>query len=155
MVSRINNYINKFSIISCNQFCFTKNISTVDAIETFSNLIYNSFDSKLHSISLFIDLRKAFDTVNHEILLHKLERYGIRGPVLGWITSYLKDRKQCVRIGNSYSNMNIINIGLPQCSSISPILFLLYINDLVNVTDLFNVLLFADDTTPAFMCLGY
>ena len=147
MVSRINNYINKFSIISSNQFGFTKNTSTLDAIEVFSDLIYNSFDSKLHNISLFIDLRKAFDTVNHKILLYKLESYGIRGPVLSWIKSYLKDRKQCVKIGSSYSNMNVINIGLPQGSSISPILFLLYINDLVNVSDLFNVLLFADDTT--------
>ena len=147
MVTRINCYINKFSIISSNQFGFTKNVSTLDAIEAFSNLIYDSLDSKLHSISLFIDLRKAFDTVNHKILLYKLERYGFRGPALRWIGSYLSDRKQFVRVGSSSSNLVVTNIGVPQGSSISPILFLLYINDLVNVSDLLKVLLFADDTT--------
>lgn len=147
MVRRLNGYVDKFSIISVNQFGFRKKSSTIHALEAFTDLIFNSFDSKLFNISLFIDLRKAFDTVNHKILLQKLERYGIRGPTLEWIESYVKDRRQLVRIGESSSQENVVNIGVPQGSSLSPLLFLLYINDLENVTKLFNVILFADDTT--------
>ena len=147
MVFRINDFITKFSIVTVSQFGFRKNLSTVDALEKYSDLIYNSFDAKLFNVSLFIDLRKAFDMVNHSILLGKLERYGFRGPTLNWLGSYLKDRKQSVRIGSCLSDKSVVNIGVPQGSSLSPVLFLMYINDMVNLSNNFNVLLFADDTT--------
>ena len=93
-----------------------------------------------------MDLTKAFDTVNHNILFKKLHYYGIRGVALDWFKSYLNGRQQCVAIGGSLSSFKPISIGVPQGSILGPILFLLYINDLPNATSLLPFL-FADDTT--------
>ena len=96
---------------------------------------------------IFIDLKKAFDTVNHSILLKKLEKFGMRGVPLVRITNYLKDRKQFVIIAGQVSSQKTINIGVPQGSILGPVLFLVYINDLPRISDLFSALLYADDTT--------
>ena len=90
---------------------------------------------------------KAFDSVNHKVLLEKMEFAGIRGMALEWFRSYLSDREYFVRIGSSSSNSITTNIGLPQGSILGPIFFLLYINYFPNISNNLHVTLFADETT--------
>ena len=97
-----------------------------------------------------MDLSKAFDTINHDILLYKLEYYSYRGVALDWFKSYLSNRKQFVPYQMHDSNHKIINRGVPQGSILGPLLFILYINDIANTTSLLELILFADDTTLLF-----
>ena len=98
----------------------------------------------------FIDLRKAFDTVNHSMLLKKMDHYGIRGIVLDWFSSYLSERKQYVSVNGHISDYLDITCGVPQGSVLGPLLFLIYINDLPNVSKFLSFYLSADDTNIYF-----
>lgn len=108
--------------------------------------IYLSLDEGLAVSALFLDLRKAFDCVDHSVLMKKLRNAGIRGPPLDLLCDYLTNRKQCVRLGNSVSEIEDIDIGIPQGSVLGPLLFLVYVNDIQYLPLSGEASLFADDT---------
>ena len=99
------------------------------------------------TIGVYSDLSKAFDTIDLDILLHKLDYYGFRGIVLDWFRDYLSKRTQYVSYNDSKSDLKTILCGVPQGSILGPLLFILYINDITNTSTLLDFLLFADDTT--------
>ena len=103
-------------------------------------------DSGDYVLGVYLDFSKAFDTVNHSILLQKLQHYGIRGIAYEWVKSYLDNRKQFVSFSGYKSPLNIINCGVPQGSILGPLLFLLYINDLPSIAKNVFMCMFADDT---------
>ena len=109
-------YLENNSILFKYQFGFRTKKSTTHAILNFMQYLYNSLDKNNIVISLFLDFKKAFDCVNHKILLSKLEFYGVRGVALSWFSSYLSNRKQCTIIGNTESNLLSIGDGVPQGS---------------------------------------
>ena len=139
-------FLENNDILFHNQFGFRRNNSTVFALIQITEKIKSSIDNGKIGCGIFIDLRKAFDTVNHNILLTKLEHYGIRDNMLSWFQSYLSNRKQYVSINGEQSESHEINCGVPQQSAIGPLLFLIYINDLPNISDVLKFYLFADDT---------
>ena len=112
--------------------------------------IANAVERNETTVGIFLDLSRAFDTINHDILLYKLEYYGFRGVTLDWFKSYVSNRKQFVRYQMYGSNHKIINCGVPQGSILGPLLFILYINDIVSTTSLLELILFADHTTLLF-----
>ena len=143
---RLSIFLENNKLLSDNQFGFRSNHSTVHPMLKFMNHVSNALNKKKHCIAIFCDLRKAFDTVDHEILFKKLERLGICGSTLKWFKSYLSERKQFVSIDGVLSDLLEILIGVPQGSILGPILFLIYVNDLPEWSNLL-ALLFADDTT--------
>ena len=150
MQVRLVSYLNKYNIIYEHQYGFQENKSTSLAImDMYSNLI-KAIDGKQYSCGVFLDFSKAFDTVNHDLLIEKIEHYGIRGIASEWFKSYLSNRYQKVKIGNTMSQECKIVCGVPQGSVLGPILFLLYINDIQHSSDILKFHLFADDTSTIY-----
>ena len=147
--NRIIDFANRarFEILYPLQFGFQKNHSTVFSLTYLINKIATSIDHNEITVGIFLDLSKAFDTLDHQILFSKLEHYGIRGIALQWIKSYFYNRRQFVRFNVTRSTECFIKCGVPQGSILGPLFFLLYINDLPNATKLVECLLFADDTS--------
>ena len=135
------------NILNPNQYGFRKNHSTADAIADMTQCIYDSLDLGETVISFFLDFSKAFDTVNHRILLHKLQFYGIRDIELNWFQSYLSGRLQYVSLEGFNSQVHLVDRGVPQGSILGPLLFLIFINDFPNCSRFFKFTLFADDST--------
>ncbi len=146
MYTRLSNFLTKHSIIGNSQFGFRKNHSTAMALTTIVDKIAHALDSNDVTFGIFLDLAKAFDTVDHKIIIRKLEHYGVRGIALNWFSSYLSDRKQTVTFKNYLSSYNDVKCGVPQGSILGPLLFIIYINDCTNVSDVLDFVKFADDT---------
>ena len=128
MAKRLVNFLDENEIISRAQYGFQKGKSTCNALTELTETIYKGLNNRDHNVATMIDLAKAFDTVNHCILIQKLEKYGIVGSALDWFKYYLHNRKHFVQIRNSISETMICNIGMPQGSILGPILFLIYIS---------------------------
>ena len=146
MYSRILDFLETFKIIYDNQFGFRKKCSTYMALMILMDKITKSLENGEFIIGVFLDFSKAFDTVNHDVLLQKLHHYGIRGSALKWFQSYLSDRQQYITYNGEESSKKAINCGVPQGSILGPLLLIIYINDLSNVCQHMMSLLFADDT---------
>ena len=147
LAKRLLSFFDRFSLFAPSQYGFLIGYSTADAILNLTEMIYNSLNRKDYHISVFVDIKKAFDSISHTILINKLEKYGIRGPPLRLLSSYLADRESYVACGLAKSENRISNIGIPQGSILGPVLFLIYVNDLPNFAPSATATLFADDTT--------
>ena len=143
---RLYSFLQENNILYEKQYGFRKNNSTTYALIDISEKIKESIDQKKYGCGIFIDLRKAFDTVNHEILLKKLDHVGIRGVAIEWFRSYLTNRKQFVYLNGESTALKDVTCGVPQGSVLGPLLFLIYINDLPNISNILQFYLFADDT---------
>jgi hypothetical protein len=146
MHNRLYAFLEKFKCLYTHQYGFRANHSTTQALIEMTELIRKAIDDKYFACGVFVDLQKAFDTVDHSILLKKLDYYGIRGIPLKWFTSYLNERTQFVSINDSKSTLVKCSNGVPQGSVLGPLLFLLYINDLHTSIKFATVYHFADDT---------
>ena len=142
----ISNFIENNNLLSDNQSGFRKNYSTTKSIVDLNDVIFENMNNSQITAAVFIDLRKAFDTVDHSILLRKLEKMGINNNLFHWCKNYLTNRKQKTLANGVNSDYQNISCGVPQGSVLGPLFFLIYVNDIVNRIGIDNIKLYADDT---------
>ena len=145
LAKRIIKFIQKHKILYRLQFGFREGHSTTHALLELLEKIYANLDNRKICVGIFLDLSKVFDTIDHSILLAKLQHYGFRGKIYEWFASYLSNRKQYTFANGTNSSYGLISKGIPQGSVLGPILFTLYVNDMPHSTTL-EPRLFADET---------
>lgn len=145
--SKFRSFLSDNGILTDRQFGFREGRSTEAALHTVISSIYENLGRGNVGVGVFLDLSKAFDSLDRGILLKKLEAYGVRGRELSWFRSYLSNRYICTGWKCESSELGMVNYGVPQGSVLGPALFLLYVNDLERVCTHSSVLLFADDTS--------
>lgn len=144
---RIESFIKKYNLISGRQYGFQAGLSSEGAISALTRKMYDALDKGQPSLCMFVDLAKAFDTVDHSQLLGVLEDFGFRGEVLGLFESYLSSRQQLVQIGDQRSETRFVKCGVPQGTILGPVLFIIYVNSLFSLETCGEVISFADDTS--------
>ena len=144
--ARLNEHLTANNILNGNQFGFRKGMSTYMPLILMQEKITKALEEGRIVCGLFLDLRKAFDTVNIEVLLNKIDHYGIRKGAHDMLRSYLAERTQCVEVDQVRSSFQPVNTGVPQGSILGPLLFILYINDFPAISDSMDAYLYADDT---------
>lgn len=144
--NRLNNFLNKHNLLNTRQYGFKENCSTEDAIIDLTSALYNAVNNNLKALTIFIDLAKAYDTVNHKLLLEKLEKLGVRGVGHNLLKSYLESRFQCTRVKDSISNIHEVKCGIPQGSVLGCTLFSIYIDEMLSLNIPGNIIAYADDT---------
>lgn len=147
MHGRVLSFFNKHNLLLDFQHGFRKNRSTETALLTQKEIIIAKLQNKEIVAGIYIDFTKAFDLINHRILLHKMETYGVRGKAQDLMKSYLSHRTQYVDFKNSLSSIQTISAGVPQGSILGPLLFLIYLNDIVYCTTNSEFVSYADDTS--------
>ena len=145
--NQLSTYLSTNQLLYGSQHGFRKQHSTETATLELVDSLLQTLDSGKLPISIFLDLSKAFDTLDHVILINKLKHYGISGTPLNWICNYLTDRQQFVQYKGTMSNTRPIVTGVPQGSVLGPLLFIIYINDIHCASNKFKSILYADDTT--------
>lgn len=150
LVDRLLDFFRAYRVLYKNQFGFRLGSSTLTAANELVDDVYEAMDKRRIMGVLFLDLKKAFDTINHNLLLQKLEFYGVRGVSNDLIRSYLLGRTQYVSANGISSSLSSVHVGVPQGSNLGPLLFLIYINDLPNLKLYGKPRLFADDTSLSY-----
>ena len=143
-------FLSEYKLLTPNQFGFRSKLSTVTALAHFTDNIPLNLDRGCLTGAVFLDLSKAFDTVDHGLLVGKLKAIGVSSQVVMWFASYLECRYQVTSVENSQSSPQKVLVGVPQGSILGPLLFLIYINDLPNCLEHCRVIMYADDTVIYF-----
>ena len=142
---RLQKWLKDNNILSEFQHGFRKKKSTISAVASFLDDIYKIINEKLNPLVIFLDFKKAFDTISHKKLINKLQKMGLDIVTLSWFNRYLTQRHQCVKVNNNMSGLLPITYGVPQGSILGPILFSIYINEIVDIVNC-GIVLYADDT---------